>query len=140
LVKDFEFIVPGIPLSLQTKNRARLVQWEKQVRTAARKRWRKGRRPIRHEVELRVTYYYEQSAPDSDNIVKPVQDALAGLIYVNDRQVVDSSGHKRRLDGAFRVRGMSLALAMGFSLAKVLYTCAFVIQISQGCRNGCRIG
>lgn len=51
---------------------------------------------------------------DNDNMVKPIQDALNGLAYADDRQVTDMRVRKTRLDGIFRVRGMSIIMAEGF--------------------------
>jgi hypothetical protein len=51
---------------------------------------------------------------DNDNMVKPIQDALIGLVYVDDNQITDTRVRKTDLNGAFRVRGMSAVLAEGF--------------------------
>ncbi|MGQ9865007.1 MAG: RusA family crossover junction endodeoxyribonuclease, partial [Pseudanabaenaceae cyanobacterium] len=50
----------------------------------------------------------------SDNIVKPVRDALNGVIYVDDYQISDFLSRRRNLNGTYRVRGLSAALAEGF--------------------------
>lgn len=112
----FEFIVFGPPLSLQTKNRMRLQAWKKTVRQVAARRWRRRKwvKPITDDVEVRICYYYDREPPDVDNIIKPIVDALAGLVYVNDKQVVNASSRKRNINHAFRVRRMSAVLASGF--------------------------
>jgi len=46
--------------------------------------------------------------------VKPVLDALNGVIYVDDYQIADFESRRRNLNGSFRIRGMSPALADGF--------------------------
>jgi crossover junction endodeoxyribonuclease RusA len=51
---------------------------------------------------------------DVDNMIKPIQDSLVGLVYADDGQVTDAVGKKRKLDGSFRVKGMSTVLAEGF--------------------------
>lgn len=48
-------------------------------------------------------------------MVKPIQDALNGLVYEDDRQITDIIVRKTDLNGRFRVRGMPLVLAEGFS-------------------------
>ena len=65
---------------------------------------------------LTVVYYHERPAVrmDNDNLVKPIQDALIGLVYVDDRQITDTRVRKTSIDGAFRVRHMSAVLAEGF--------------------------
>lgn len=112
----FEFIVLGPPLSLQTKNRQRLQEWKARVRLAAAKRWKRRKRttPLTGSVSIEICYYYDREPPDVDNIIKPIQDALAGLLFVNDKQVVDAAARKRNINHAFRVRGMSPVLASGF--------------------------
>lgn len=41
-------------------------------------------------VTLRVAYFYLfELTGDLDNLVKPIQDALERIVYLNDRQVVD---------------------------------------------------
>lgn len=59
-------------------------------------------------------YGFEEGVPDSDNIVKPIRDALNGVIYVDDYQITDFISRRRRLDSWFRVKGMSPAIAEGF--------------------------
>jgi len=52
---------------------------------------------------------------DNDNMLKPIQDALQGVVYANDDQVTDTVVRKTYLDGRFKVRGMSVVLAQGFA-------------------------
>ena len=110
----FEFIVIGVPVSHQTKNRARLQTWRTQVRNAAQALWPPEASPVTVQVRMRIVYYYDGAPLDIDNMLKPIQDALNGLVYEDDRQVSDLVVGKRSLNGSYRVRGMSLALARGF--------------------------
>ena len=52
---------------------------------------------------------------DVDNIVKPIQDAIIGLAYVDDDQVTDVLARKRNLSGNFKVENMTSTLAEGFA-------------------------
>lgn len=63
----------------------------------------------------KVTYFYDSVAIDVDNIVKPVQDAIIGLAYVDDDQVTDVLVRKRNLSGSFKVESMTSTLAEGFA-------------------------
>lgn len=108
----FEFLVDGTPVSLQTKNKRRLAGWKSSVEQAARAAWPPNTPPIASEVTVRITYFYEDEAPDVDNIIKPIQDALRGLVYVDDSTVTLTQGKKSRIDGAFVVKGVSEALAI----------------------------
>jgi Holliday junction resolvase RusA-like endonuclease len=118
-VLPFEFIVIGKPVSHQTKGNQRLQKWKATVRTAAATRWQPAD-PTGSNLRVTITYYYdaepydESGVPDSDNIVKPIRDALNGLVYVDDYQITDSVSRRRNLNGSFRVKGMSPVLAEGF--------------------------
>jgi crossover junction endodeoxyribonuclease RusA len=61
---------------------------------------------------------------DNDNMVKPIQDALNGLVYEDDRQITDIEVRKTDINGSFRIRGMSPILAEGFIKGKeFIYIC-----------------
>jgi Holliday junction resolvase RusA-like endonuclease len=115
----FEFVVIGKPVSYQTKERKRLKAWKQKVREASVVYWG-NQAPIGNSIQVTITHYYdapygdESSVPDSDNIVKPVRDALNGIIYVDDYQITDFVSRRRNLNGSFRIRGLSAALAEGF--------------------------
>ena len=113
---QFEFIIPGPPMSLQARNRQRLQAWKRFVRKVAAIQWRKLGRfaPVTHGVAIEIIYFFDTTAPDVDNIIKPIQDALVGLVYVDDRQVTDAISRKRNINSSFRVRGMSRYIADGF--------------------------
>ncbi len=64
---------------------------------------------------LQITYFYDSVAMDVDNIVKPIQDAIIGLAYIDDDQVTDVLVRKRNLSGNFRVKDVTLPLAEGFA-------------------------
>jgi crossover junction endodeoxyribonuclease RusA len=118
-VLPFEFVVTGKPVSHQTKDKKRLQAWKIQVRDAAKTYW-KADSPIGGHLRVIITHYYdaepgfEDAVPDSDNIVKPVRDALNGVIYVDDYQITDFVSRRRSLNGSFRIKGISPVLAEGF--------------------------
>jgi hypothetical protein len=72
-------------------------------------------------VRLRVTYYCDTIVGDVDNLVKAHPgcvaryDALQGIAYRDDRQVSEVTGRRWKIDGLFRIRYTSPALAMAFS-------------------------
>lgn len=113
----FEFIVDGPPVSQQAKDRTRLQAWKDTVREAARRRWPLGQAPITIQLQITLTYYHEAITVriDEDNMLKPIQDALIGIVYIDDVQITDSKVRKTNIDGLFQVRGMSMVLAEGFS-------------------------
>jgi crossover junction endodeoxyribonuclease RusA len=112
----FEFIVWGPPVSHQAHRRGLLEAWRDTVRESARKRWPAGARPIGSRIQITVVYYHDGVSVriDNDNLLKPVQDALNGLVYSDDRWITDTRVRKTDLNGSFRVRGMSPVLAEGF--------------------------
>lgn len=110
----FEFTVLGPPVSQQARRRERLREWQRIVRRAAERSWPATSDPVEFGISMVITYYYETSTPDLDNIIKPIQDALIGLIYQDDSQVTDVRARKRSIEGSFRVSGMSSVLAEAF--------------------------
>ena len=48
-------------------------------------------------------------------MVKPIQDALNGLVYEDDRQITHTSVTKAPIDGPQYVRGASLVMLEAFS-------------------------
>lgn len=112
---SFEFFVEGPPLSQQTRNSERLREWKEYVRTEAAKQWR-PRTPVEGPLKLTVVYYHERQSVliDHDNMIKPIQDALAGLIYMDDRQITDAQTRKTNIDGRFRLRRLSAVYARAF--------------------------
>jgi Holliday junction resolvase RusA-like endonuclease len=83
------------------------------VRQAVAKRWTDL--VLAGDVRLRVTYYSERAAIDGDNLLKPIQDALEGVVYVNDRQVIQAEVRHLDIDDPVRVRYIPSELALAFS-------------------------
>ena len=110
----FDFTVKGPPLSQQARSQSRK-KWRTRVEQAARTRLPHGCSPVADEVALSIAYYYEGDAPDVDNVIKPIQDALKGLVYKDDTQVVKAESAKVSIDGSFTIRGASAALLQAFA-------------------------
>ena len=108
----FEFSIEGPPVSSQTKNRKSLRAWKGRVHQAAEALWPQGTPPVPDDVTVKITYFYDNEPPDVNNIIKPIQDALIGLVYHDDGQVADTSSRKSKIDGAFIVKGVSPELAV----------------------------
>ena len=62
---------------------------------------------------MTITYFFQDAAPDVDNIPKPILDALTGIVYVDDEQVSDLLCRKRDLDADLVIRNPSAEL-MGY--------------------------
>jgi crossover junction endodeoxyribonuclease RusA len=107
----FEFIIDGPPMSAQSRNRGRLAAWKVEVAAAAARRW-SG--PLHHgKARVIVTYYHirETAGLDADNMIKPILDALIGVVYVDDRQATHITARNVRLvDGRDRNFGELVGL------------------------------
>jgi hypothetical protein len=111
----FEFTIPGPPVSSQTRNRARLHAWRNEVRLAAQAKVPPGALLEGGPVKISITYYYEGDTPDVDNIIKPIQDAVIGVVFHDDDQVEETKSWKRALDGSYQIKGASAVLLQAFS-------------------------
>jgi crossover junction endodeoxyribonuclease RusA len=112
----FEFTVPGLPVSHQTRNKVKLRAWRATVRAAAEAAWPSSEAPTTDDVRLLVVCYYDSVPPDVDNFHKPIQDELEGLVYVNDSQVTDASSAKRDINGRYEIRRIAPVLARAFEV------------------------
>ncbi len=113
----FEFIVQGSPVSHQSNNRVLLRAWRAKVGVAAQIHWPAVQQPLDSPLKITVVYYFGDRSRrmDNDNLLKPIQDALIGLIYRDDSQIIDSAVRRTSINGAFFVRGMPLVLLEGFA-------------------------
>lgn len=108
----WEFLVIGVPSSLQSKPERRQ-GWKKIVARAAREAWGHAP-PLTCHVCFEMIFYYEGVRADVDNIIKYTQDALSGIVYVDDVQLLDTASHVRDVNGEYECRGMTRATAEGF--------------------------
>lgn len=113
----FEFIVEGPAVSLQTRNKTRLTAWKNQVAAAARSVWPGGLPPAPFSLQISILFFY-RGAPigDLDNFVKPIQDALIGLVYVDDSQITDVVCRRRPADTQYRLEDVPVTLLDGLTL------------------------
>jgi crossover junction endodeoxyribonuclease RusA len=94
-----EFIVEGTPVSLQSHNRKILQAWKQKVRIAAQPLWASSA-PVSHRIQVTILYLYLYNSSDLDNIIKPILDALNGLVYIDDKQITDIQAKKRAINEA----------------------------------------
>lgn len=80
-----EFLVPGTPVSLQTRRAEAKTAWQARVRDA----WVSGGEPATEGRVAATLFYFpdEEMEGDIDNIVKPILDALGSHVYIDDHQV-----------------------------------------------------
>lgn len=103
----FEFVVEGVPVSLQTKNSQAKFNWKQKVLNEAIGLWKQGDLPSTDKLQVTIIYFYDTIATiDVDNMLKPIIDALISLIYVDDNQITDVIGRKRKI-GEYIVPNLS---------------------------------
>jgi crossover junction endodeoxyribonuclease RusA len=108
-----EFVVIGTPVSSQGTAGNRKF-WQQRVHREGEAA-ASGHFPAGSDVVLRIAYFYvNEPIGDLDNIVKPVQDALKGIAYADDKQVVDLVASMRPKDFG-RSIAITAALARAFS-------------------------
>lgn len=114
-----EFVVEGTPVSLQAKRRKSLADWKARVANAAREAMPRGY--FLTGDPLAITLYYFTAAPlqgDIDNIVKPVLDALCGVIYLDDHQLHRVLVQKFEPGNVFEFKSPSALLTAAIGKAK----------------------
>lgn len=101
-------------MSLQTKNRQNLQDWKAFVRAEAARQWGNGMSPVSAPpIRFTIVYLCDESPADIDNIIKPIQDALVGLVFVDDFLVSDVDSHRRFLDEPIDVTNLPPLLQGG---------------------------
>jgi Holliday junction resolvase RusA-like endonuclease len=119
---NFEFLVPKRPVSHQTKSRANLQAWKAYVRSEALKCWPGGDPIDAGDLRFTIVYLCDESPADIDNIIKPIQDALVGLVFSDDSLVSDVDSHRRFLADGVAVTGLPELLQTGvFAGAECVY-------------------
>ncbi len=111
----FDFFIPKRPVSLQTRKTANLQAWKQYVRDEAAKTWT-GQIFSGQDLQLTLIYLYNSDPVDTDNIIKPIQDALIGLVYDDDLLITDVDAHRRSLSGTFDLTLSPILLVQGITL------------------------
>ncbi|MEV5877807.1 RusA family crossover junction endodeoxyribonuclease [Streptomyces sp. NPDC052101] len=100
----WEFVVPGIPLSVNSKDAKKKQRWIEHVRTCATEKLPVDGFPLLSDVSVSVTYFHTGSTDvDIDNILKRIIDGLYPEVMMDDAQIQDVSASRRdMLDGWFK--------------------------------------
>ncbi|MFN0243496.1 MAG: RusA family crossover junction endodeoxyribonuclease [Planctomycetota bacterium] len=110
-----EFVIPERPVSQQARRRERLREWKDFVATHARLAIRAPRALVAEPVALRILYLYDETALDIDNILKPIQDALIGVVLEDDSVITDVEIRRRWRGTKFTLNSVSPVLAAGLA-------------------------
>ena len=92
-----EFVVMGTPVSA-SGGKNNLKKWKKAVREAVQAVWKDA--PMEKNVRSTMIHFHKgEIAPlDNDNMSKVIHDVLNGLVYMDDRQVIDTHAIQISLD------------------------------------------
>jgi crossover junction endodeoxyribonuclease RusA len=97
-MQPFEVLVPRRPVSLQTKSRKNLRAWKAFVRSVATIAWENRGAPVSFPaLRCTIVYLCDASPADIDNIIKPIQDSLVGIVFNDDSLLSDVDSHRRFL-------------------------------------------
>ena len=114
----FEMLIPRRPVSHQAKNRQNLQDWKDYVYGRARIDWIGGTPIATQGLRLMLVYLCNDSPADIDNIIKPIQDALVGVVYADDSLISDVDSHRRFLSDAIDVTNLPPLLVEGVRLGE----------------------
>jgi crossover junction endodeoxyribonuclease RusA len=107
-VPHLEFTVPGPPVSQQTRDKASLSAWKGTIRAEAAKIWG-ARPPLTGKLKCPIINFHEgpDARLDDDNMVKPIRDAMNGLVYEDDSQIRYSETIHIGIDAPVKARRAS---------------------------------
>ena len=109
----FEFVRLGIPCTVQTRNKSRLDNYRRDLRRVAVGLWDGNEPPVTVPVSVTINYYFTSDVLDVDNIIKPILDALNGLVYQDDLQVVKVASQKGPVPTGPLLSGVAPVLSAG---------------------------
>lgn len=92
----FELVIEQAPVSNQARRRERRDRWIRSVESAARDIWGLEA-PVTEPVMVTITYIFDDTPLDVDNVSKPILDALEGVVFEDDAQVFDLLCRKRHV-------------------------------------------
>jgi Holliday junction resolvase RusA-like endonuclease len=113
----FEFVIPQGPLSQRAK-KDHLREWKTYVAEQARLAMPEPFVLATDPVALSLLYFYDEKMLDLDNVLKPIQDALSGVLYEDDSLITDVDLRRRWRRTTFTLNDVSPVLAEGLDLGK----------------------
>jgi crossover junction endodeoxyribonuclease RusA len=113
-----EFVIPQRPVSQQARRRERVREWKDFVAEHARGAIGPVYELVTGPVALKLLYLYDEVALDVDNILKPIHDALIGIVLEDDSVVSDVEIRRRWRGATFTLNAVSPVLAAGLELGR----------------------
>jgi hypothetical protein len=109
-----EFTIEGPPVSHQTKDKASLTAWKGVIRAEAAKNWG-AKAPLTGKLKCTIINFHEgDDAALDDDMVKPIRDALIGLIDDDDSQIRYSETMHICIDAPIKIRRASAVLLTAY--------------------------
>lgn len=115
---SLEFVIPQRPVSQQARRQARLREWKDFVAAHARLALHTPQPLMTEPIALRLLYLYDEAALDVDNILKPILDALIGVLLEDDSVITDVEIRRRSRRTTFTLNAVSPVLAAGLALGR----------------------
>ncbi|GGE07968.1 hypothetical protein GCM10011390_28770 [Aureimonas endophytica] len=108
-----DFSVAGPAVSFRARRKPLLHAWRDKVRAAAMAAH--GGELLSGGLTVWITEFSQVATKDRDNLAKPMLDAMQGVIYADDRQVLELHVDWSDIDGSYIVRHMSPVVAAALS-------------------------
>ena len=107
------FLIHGTPISINRPRNLR-APWTQAIQNEARNHFQA---PLDDDdLLIRIKYFYHGiTRLDTDNISKPICDALNGIAYHDDQQIRNREVEKCPLTGAYRLPGVPQNVAIALT-------------------------
>ncbi|WP_216626907.1 RusA family crossover junction endodeoxyribonuclease [Corallococcus exercitus] len=87
--------------------------WKNYVYGRARSAWARGLPLYGSSFRFTIVYLCGDSPADIDNIIKPIQDALVGVVFSDDSLVSDVDSHRRFISDGIDLTNLPALLIEG---------------------------
>lgn len=102
-------VVTGHPVSIQGDSKPK-TYWKSKVAAEAVKVC--PSQLLDQDLVITITFFHERKPRfDTDNVCKPICDALNGIAYQDDKQLIERHARLRDLNGAFHIKGVAPEIA-----------------------------
>ena len=106
-------VVKGRPVSVGASSASRS-HWKNQVAAAASAVFPAPL--VETDLKITITFFYNNPPDfDTDNISKPICDALKGIAYSDDSQLMERHARRRDLNGSFHIKGVEPSVAVAIA-------------------------
>ena len=93
-------------MSQQARRRDRVREWVEEVKRVAEGAWDSDP-PATGPLTVAITYFFDSTSFDVDNIPKPILDALKGMVFADDSQIFGLLCRKRDMNNNLQIQNPS---------------------------------